>query len=154
HPLYALEIARAAAAGARPSDATLDDLIDERLARLDDGARDLLPWAAALGRTFAPEILADVTSSPSTTLLEALDTLERHGVVRPMGTTYDFAHDLLRRAAYQSLSEPRRRLVHLQIARVLQATRAGDETLSGEIAHHATLGGDDELAASAYVAAA
>jgi DNA-binding SARP family transcriptional activator/tetratricopeptide (TPR) repeat protein len=153
HPLYALEIARALAAGGSPAPTTLDALIDERLAGLDEGARDLLPWAAALGRTFAPEVLADVTASSSSALLSALDGLERHGIVRPTGTTYDFAHDLLRQAAYRRLSEPRRRLVHLQIARVLQRTRAGDETISGEIAHHATLGGDAELAAAACVAA-
>ncbi|HEV3031513.1 MAG TPA: AAA family ATPase [Polyangia bacterium] len=156
HPLYALEIARARAAGGGAVPGTLDALLDERLARLDEGARDLLPWAAALGRTFAPDVLADVTSTDTAALLGALDGLERHGIVRPTGSTYDFSHDLLRQAAYRRLSEPRRRLVHLQIARVLQRTRAGDETdatISGEIAHHAALGGDAELATAAYVAA-
>lgn len=156
HPLYALEIARARAAGGGAVPGTLDALLDERLARLDEGARDLLPWAAALGRTFAPDVLADVTSTDTAALLGALDSLERHGIVRPTGSTYDFSHDLLRQAAYRRLSEPRRRLVHLQIARVLQRTRAGDETdvtISGEIAHHAALGGDAELATAAYVAA-
>jgi DNA-binding SARP family transcriptional activator len=158
HPLYALELARAGAAGggdARPG--TLDALLDQRLERLDDAARELLPWAAALGRTFAPDVLADVTSTSTVDLLAALDGLERHGIVRPTGGTYDFAHDLLRQAAYRRLSEPRRKLVHLQIARVLQRTRGADETdatTSGEIAHHATIGGDAELATSAYVAAA
>jgi DNA-binding SARP family transcriptional activator len=153
HPLYALEIARALAEGGRPVEATLDALIDERLAGLEDGARELLPWAAALGRTFAPEILADVTATDGTTLLAALDSLERHGIVRPTGEAYDFAHDLLRQASYRRFSEPRRRLVHLQIARVLQRTRGGDDATAGEIAHHATLGGEPELAARASVAA-
>jgi DNA-binding SARP family transcriptional activator len=158
HPLYALELARARAAGggdATPS--TLDALLDERLARLDEAARELLPWAAALGRTFAPDVLADVTATSAALLLPALDGLERHGIVRPTGGSYDFAHDLLRQAAYRRLSEPRRRLVHLQIARVLQRTRGVGETdgaISGEVAHHATIGGDAELATSAYVAAA
>jgi DNA-binding SARP family transcriptional activator len=158
HPLYALELARARAAGGDDATAgTLDALLDERLAHLDDAARDLLPWAAALGRTFAPGVLADVTSTDAAPLLAALDGLERHGIVRPTGSTYDFSHDLLRQAAYRRLSEPRRRLVHLQIARVLQRTGArdgADGAISGEIAHHATIGGDAELATSAYVAAA
>jgi hypothetical protein len=158
HPLYALELARARAAdGGDVALHSLDALLDERLARLDEAARDLLPWAAALGRTFAPDVLADVTATSTSELLAALDGLERHGIVRPTGSTYDFAHDLLRQAAYRRLSEPRRRLVHLQIARVLQRTRAGDETdgtTAGEIAHHATIGGDAELATSAYVTAA
>jgi DNA-binding SARP family transcriptional activator len=157
HPLYALELARARAAGAAAAPHSLDALLDERLARLDEAARELLPWAAALGRTFAPDVLADVTSTSASQLLAALDGLERHGIVRPAGSTYDFAHDLLRQAAYRRLSEPRRRLAHLQIARVLQRTRAGDETdgaTPGEIARHATIGGDAELATSAYIAAA
>jgi DNA-binding SARP family transcriptional activator len=158
HPLYALELARARAAGG--GDATpgsLDALLDERLARLDEAAQELLPWAAALGRTFAPDVLADVASTSAAELLPALDDLERHGIVRPTGGSYDFAHDLLRQAAYRRLSEPRRRLAHLQIARVLQRRRAGDEsdgTIAGEIAHHATIGGDAELAVSASVTAA
>jgi DNA-binding SARP family transcriptional activator len=158
HPLYALELARArAAGGGDATPGTLDALLDERLARLDDTARELLPWAAALGRTFAPDVLADVASTSAAELLPALDGLERHGIVRPTGGTYDFAHDLLRQAAYRRLSEPRRRLAHLQIARVLQRTRASDETdgaTAGEIAHHATIGGDVELAVSATVTAA
>src|SRR5262249_29677932 len=85
--------------------------------------------------------------------LAALAELERHGIVRPAGDAYDFAHDLLRQAAYRLLSEPRRRLVHLQIARALQRTRGGDDALAGEIAHHAALGGDHELAVRATIAA-
>jgi DNA-binding SARP family transcriptional activator len=158
HPLYALELARArAAGGGEATPGSLDALLDERLAHLDEAAQELLPWAAALGRTFAPDVLADVASTSAAELLPALDGLERHGIVRPTGGSYDFAHDLLRQAAYRRLSEPRRRLVHLQIARVLQRKRAGDEadgTIAGEIAHHATIGGDAELAVSATVAAA
>jgi DNA-binding SARP family transcriptional activator len=154
HPLYALEMARALAASAGPvPTATLDALIDERLDRLEGTARELVPWAAALGHSFAPDVLADVTATNSAVLLAALDVLERHGIVRPTGDAYDFAHDLLRQTAYRRLSEPRRRLVHLQIARTLHRTRGGDDTVSGEIAHHATLGGDPELAVRAYVAA-
>ena len=80
NPLFAIEIARAAAAGADTRDEPLDRLLDERLERLSEPARDLLPWAAALGRSFDPEVLALVRGSAATDLVEALDDLERHGV--------------------------------------------------------------------------
>ncbi|HSS37696.1 MAG TPA: AAA family ATPase, partial [Polyangia bacterium] len=153
NPLYALEIARAAAAGAPTENESLDRLLDERLERLGEGACDLLPWAAALGRSFDPEVLALVRGTTVAELIGRLEELERHGIIRAASAThYDFAHDLLRQAAYRRLSEPRRRLVHLQVARALQAAR-GDDALAGEIAHHAGLGGDARLAAQAAVAA-
>ncbi|HVV16435.1 MAG TPA: AAA family ATPase [Polyangia bacterium] len=153
NPLYALEIARAAAAGAPTANESLNGLLDERLERLGEGARDLLPWAAALGRSFDPEVLALVRGTTAADLIGRLEELERHGIIRAASAThYDFAHDLLRQAAYRRLSEPRRRLVHLQVARALQAAR-GDDALAGEVAHHAGLGGDAKLAAQAAVAA-
>ncbi|MEA2697122.1 MAG: hypothetical protein QOI66_1393 [Myxococcales bacterium] len=157
HPLFALEIARTLSDqgqdAERPLSATLEGLLDERLSQLDDRTRELLPWVAALGHAFKPDLLASVCGAAPMDLLPALEHLERHGVLRIAGDGYDFAHDLLRQCAYRQLSEPRRRLVHLQIARVLQAAAASDDTLSGDVAHHAAAGGDDALAARAYVAA-
>jgi DNA-binding SARP family transcriptional activator len=154
NPLYAIEIARAAAAGAGTRDEPLDRLLDERLERLSEPARDLLPWAAALGRSFDPEVLALVRGTSSSELVAALGELERHGVLRASaGAGYDFAHDLLRQAAYRRLSQARRRLVHLQIARGLSAATAGDDARAGEIAHHAVLGGDGLLAAESALVA-
>src|SRR5262249_61735027 len=87
-------------------------------------------------------------------LVGALDHLERHGVIRATSAAQvDFAHDLLRRAAYRRLSQARRRLVHLQIARSLESARGADDARAGDIAHHAALGGDALLAAQSSVVA-
>jgi predicted ATPase/DNA-binding SARP family transcriptional activator len=154
NPLFAIEIARAAAAGADTQDEPLDRLLDERLERLSEPARDILPWAAALGRSFDPEILSLVRGRAALDLVEALEHLERHGIIRATsGAVCDFAHDLLRQAAYRRLSPARRRLVHMQIARGLASARAGDDAYAGEIAHHAALGGDALLAAQSALAA-
>jgi tetratricopeptide (TPR) repeat protein len=157
HPLFALEIARALEGGSTTLSRTLEGLIGERLARLDERTRDLLPWAAALGRGFTPEVLARTTNLPAAELLNAVDELERHGVLRVARShddaAYDFAHDLVREAAYRQLSSPRRRLVHLQIARALAGIPDPDGALAGEVAHHAALGGDAELAVGACLAA-
>ena len=154
NPLFAIEIARAAAAGGETPDEPLDQLLDERLERLGEPALDLLPWAAALGRSFDPAVLALVRGTAASDLVGALDHLERHGVIRATSAVqYDFAHDLLRRAAYRRLSQARRRLVHMQIARSLETARGADDARAGEIAHHAALGGDAMLAAQSCVVA-
>jgi DNA-binding SARP family transcriptional activator len=159
NPFFSIELARAAAhgdpGGPMP---TLDGLISERLARLDPRAAELVPWAAALGHAFSVDALAAITSLPVCDLLAALEELERHGVLRvngsaPSGAGYDFAHDLVRRMAYRTMSEPRRRWVHLHIARALDAVSDAEGALAGDIAHHAALGGDSQLAARAYVVA-
>jgi DNA-binding SARP family transcriptional activator len=158
NPLFALEMARAIARDGsdgqddRVMGETLDDLIGERLGRLDERTRRLLPWAAALGRSFDPDVLARVSGMSGADVLEGLEDFERRGVLRgATGGGYDFAHDLVRRAAYRQMSDPRRRMVHLQIGRALQAVSDPEDALAGEVARHAGLGGDDELAAAACV---
>jgi DNA-binding SARP family transcriptional activator len=164
NPLYSLELARAAPTDGGATAAavqTLDALIAERLARLDERAAELLPWAAALGRAFTIDTLGAITSFSVRDLLAAVEDLERHGVFRLTGATgamagvagYDFAHDSVRRTAYRMMSEPRRRWVHLHVARTLDALNDPEGALAGDIAHHAALGGESELAARAYVIA-
>lgn len=155
NPLFALEVAHALAAGAEHASATLPGLIAERLDRLGDAGRRVLPWAAALGRCFDPEVLGRVSGLPIADLLQALEVFERHGVMRAAGGgSYDFVHDLIRQAAYRQMSEPRRRLVHLQIARALATVPDPGAELAGEIAHHAGQGGDHAVAAEACLRAA
>lgn len=156
NPLFALEIAHALVQDDGDS-GTIDELIGSRLARLDEPARELLSWAAALGRGFDPSTAARVSETSLPELLPALERLERHGILRPGespgNASYDFSHDIVRRAAYAALSGPRRRLVHLRIARALQEEPDPEGVLAGDIAHHAWLGGDPILAASAAVIA-
>ena len=151
HPFFAVEIARALARGDAALPPTLTALIDDRLARLGALAKSLLPWAAAMRRGFDLDVLARATNLPATEVLEGALELEAHRVLedRP-GGGYDFVHDLLRSATYRKLSEPRRRWIHLQLARALSNVGGG----ASEIAHHAGLGGDHELAARAALDAA
>jgi tetratricopeptide (TPR) repeat protein len=148
NPLFAIEMARACERGEPGVAPTLRVLIDERLERLDERALALLPFAAALGRSFDPRILARVLDCPPADLSVTLGDLERRGVLRASEPGfYDFCHDLIRQAAYQQLSEPRRRLCHLQLARVLADWPDPDGELAGDLAHHAALGGDGDAAA-------
>jgi serine/threonine protein kinase/tetratricopeptide (TPR) repeat protein len=157
NPLFALEIARARRSGAGHSE-SLTDLIGERLQRLGDRTRGVLQWAAALGRSFDLQTLALVSEKSPIELLEALEELEKRGVIgariAPSGAAgYDFMHDLVRRTAYQGVSEPRRVLLHRGIAKALAPLLASDDGIAAEVARHASLGGEDDLAASACVRA-
>jgi hypothetical protein len=156
NPLFALELARARRQGQDGPPAPLAALLEDRLDRLDDAAREVVPWAAALGRSFDLETLARVTGQPLAALVTVAATLERRGIVRVAAAggdaRYDFAHDLLRDAAYRQISDPRRRVVHLAIARALAAPELTD-AVAGDVVHHAALGGAADLAVRAAVQA-
>jgi DNA-binding SARP family transcriptional activator/predicted ATPase len=159
NPLFALEIARMQSQSHQTSLSTLETLIQGRLYQLDEAARDLVPWAAAFGRSFNPTTLAKVVDYPLPRLLSAIDNLEQHGIICPGATvdgevSYDFAHDIVRQVAYQQFSGPRRKLIHTHIAQVLSAIASPTTQLINDVAHHADLGGDHTLAASASLMAA
>jgi DNA-binding SARP family transcriptional activator len=157
NPLLALEIARARVARADGESRSIEDLVHDRIARLGEPERDLLSWAAALGRGFNPSTAALVAGRPLSDLLPTLERLEFHGILRPGDApgngSYDFGHDIVRAVAYAAISAPRRRLMHLRIARALDAQDDPEGDLAGDIAHHAALGGDPAMAAAAAATA-
>ncbi len=181
NPLFVLEVARARSHTPFAYAETLEALIGDRLQHLSHAAREFLPWAAALGRSFKPTMVAQVVDYPLPHLLTVIEQLERQMIIRPGASledkqSYDFAHDIVRQVVYQQLSEPRRRLVHLQIAHKLHQlstqfpsdqpfsdqpfsdqpclgnSLAGD--IAHHVAHHASLAGDHRLAASSALTAA
>ncbi|HXN33056.1 MAG TPA: hypothetical protein VN894_14395, partial [Polyangiaceae bacterium] len=152
NPLFALEMARALATGTQDGPQAIEDVIEERLARLDPRGRDLVLWAAALGREFDPESLAAIAGETPVNTIAAFGDLEHHGLVTSRGTRYAFTHELVRKTAYRQLSGPRRRLVHLTIARALAAAPDAGAAW-GDVVHHATLAEDPMLVARACVGA-
>ncbi|HTU02167.1 MAG TPA: AAA family ATPase, partial [Candidatus Sulfotelmatobacter sp.] len=154
NPLFALTLSHAAASDAGERDRTLELVIQEQIARLKDRTRELLGWAAALGRRFTLEVLARVTGLETGELLVALEELERREIVQAVSDdAYDFVHDLLRETAYQAISQPRRKLLHRQIARFLLAKIETDDSLAGGLARHAALADEHEVAVRACLAA-
>ncbi len=148
NPLFALELARSQQGG------TLTQVIAARLAQIDGRARDLVSWAAAIGRRFDAGILGRATEMPSGEMLAALEKLERSAIVRASENgCYDFTHDLVRDAAYQAISGPRRVLVHQHIARALLSVHDPDGALAGDIVRHASLAGDHPTAVSTAITA-
>lgn len=161
NPLLLIEIARSADHGKHAGHADtigagrpLHELIADRLRSVDDPARDLLGWAAALGGAFSAERLAAAASLPLADVLARLTPFERRGLLHATDDGgFDFSHGLVRQAVYRSLSMPRRRALHRQIARAFHEASADDPWLHGAVVHHASLAGDARLAAHAALAA-
>ena len=99
-----------------------------RLDRLAADERALLDHAAVIGREFALSLLAHFLDRPERVVAEQAERLCVRGFLRSRQPgrslewerdRYEFGHDLIRRAAYEALSEPRRRLLHRQLAFLL-----------------------------------
>lgn len=157
NPLFALELARNDTA---PDDLprSIKDLVRDRLDRLPEESADVLRWASVFGPQFSSSQLQHVISLSLDKLISAFETLERHRFLRTSESSasdvYEFVHHLVQQAIYTSLSEPRRRLMHLKTARALESTGSGLKTWAGEIAHHAALAGEPGMAVAGCVAAA
>ena len=154
NPLFALELSERHRQGRQDPGLSLQAVIADQFATMDVHCRSLVTWASAQGRTFDPGLLGQLTGLQSAALLAALEKLERRGIIRTAGTHhYDFVHDLVRRTAYQATSQPRRKLIHGQIARILDGMVATNDDVAGDLVRHAELAGEHALAARACVVA-
>ena len=155
NPFFAIELARHALHDASGLPRPLKQLIRDRVERLPANASDVLRWASVIGTTFAADRLPALAGITIEALTSALEVLERHDFIRASedGGDYLFVHELINRAVYTTLSEPRRRLMHLRIAETLRDQAGGIERFADEIVHHAVLGGDNGMAAAACVEA-
>jgi DNA-binding SARP family transcriptional activator/tetratricopeptide (TPR) repeat protein len=151
NPLFTLELARALADGGNAVPDNIESVLTEHLSRPEGPARALLPWAAALGREFDIGVLTRCVKLSPSEWDDALEELERRGIIRSIGEArYDFSHDLIRGSAYGQISQPRRRLLHGQIARSIATAFDANETdhiVASEFLRHAELGGNHALAA-------
>jgi DNA-binding SARP family transcriptional activator len=153
-PLVALELARFTPGPGSDVPGTFSELVADRLERLPRPSLELVKWAATLGGHFEGTLLGALSGQPSDELVRQLELLERHAFLRAASDTseYAFAHELLERAIYLGISEPRRRLMHRRIAELLAAR--GADAPANDVSRHAALGGDSALAATACLRAA
>ncbi len=149
NPLLLVELAAADPGQALPR--SVRDAVIARCDRAGPAAAATLRAAAVLGSSVDLDLLAAVLNQRPTELLDHLEEGLRRGLLVDGPTGFLFRHDLIRESLEAAATSPRRALMHREAARVLSA-RATRDPLA--VVHHARLGGDAELTASALVEAA
>src|SRR6185295_6645192 len=154
NPLFALELLRGQTLGYDALPISLARAVRDRLECLPPSAYDVLRWASVLGSTFSAELLASLLAMAGDEVVQALEVLGKRALlVAGTASGFRFSHDVVRRVVYADLSEPRRRSMHRRVAQALHTARGEqaeiDDAAVAEVARHATLGHDDDLAALA-----
>ena len=121
---------------------TVQGVIASRIDRLPKEDKTLLQLASVVGPRISPGLLTAVTGMPAAQLqsrlwsLEILDFLTES---RRLATAeYEFAHDLIREVAYDSILRPQREELHRRILTALEASSLGrEEDVAEALCHHA-----------------
>jgi DNA-binding CsgD family transcriptional regulator len=99
---------------------SIEDSILAHAANLSDDARLVAQAGSVFGRCFFPEVLAGVLDRPPAALDDALDELIGAGILFPFQWVergyYDFRHQLLRDAIYDSVPKRDLRIFHARAA--------------------------------------
>jgi class 3 adenylate cyclase len=123
---------------------SLHALLAARLDALDPPVRRLVADAAVLGTTFSADALIAISGRDEGDRQAGLAELLRREVLivsadplSPERGSYQFAQEMLRQVAYETLSRRDRKARHLAVAAHLRAAYAGDgEEMADVIARH------------------
>ncbi|PWG15159.1 transcriptional regulator [Streptomyces sp. V2] len=118
---------------------TVHDVVRDRMAGLDDGARDLLHMAALIGRDVDLRLLSRAGGVDVADCLRHLEPLRTLGLLEPAPhdrSALRFAHDLVRESVSGTATEQRAAHMHLRVADALEETHADDECAAERLAHH------------------
>jgi tetratricopeptide (TPR) repeat protein len=134
---------------------SVQDLIQARIAELDEAEQELLDVAACCGFEFDPSLLADAIGAPRIPVFRKLGHLEKaHRLVRSAGRRFVFDHHQVQETLYQGLSKVLAGEYHAAIARALEARSGADGlepaevggALAVDLAEHCLAGGEGERA--------
>jgi hypothetical protein len=121
NPFFLLEALRTSSSTPGPVEpADLRSVLDNRLSRLSEPAREVVALASTVGRDFTLDLLIEASDLSEDIVVRQVDELWRRRILEERGRGYDFTHDLLREAAYRMLSPPRRWLMHRRLAQALE----------------------------------
>jgi len=125
--------------GSWPIPPTIQTVLQNRLARLTQTTRQTMAAAAVIGRSFTDAILQQISDLPPQQILQTLDEAIAANIITEQSNTYDFTHDKIRAVLLDSLTQSRRKYLHLRIAGTLEATLSND---FGLLSYHFEMGSD------------
>jgi len=120
----------------------LRQVIDGRLARLDDESQRLLAVAAIIGHEVPLAVWATVGEVDEDALLDVVEQgIEARLLIEsPDGEQVRFAHALIRESLYEGILATRRRRLHRRVGEALASTRDPDPDA---VAYHFERAGDE-----------
>jgi class 3 adenylate cyclase/tetratricopeptide (TPR) repeat protein len=130
--------------------ATIQDIIQARVDRLDEPVKQTIQIAAVIGREFDLPLLARLVPSP-TEVAAHLESLKRLDLVHEARLfpklEYRFKHAVIQDVVYRSLLGSRRQLLHGAIARSIEKLHGElREEQPAVLAHHYSLSEDQQRA--------
>ena len=136
NPLFVREVLRARRhIDARQLPVGLQAILDEHVARVDAGTRELLARASVLGRELAVAEVAALAELELDAAAAGLDRACAVGLVEPRGRDrYAFAHVLVRDRLYAALAPSQRGALHRRVGELLlraQPSRAAHHLIEG-----------------------
>jgi tetratricopeptide (TPR) repeat protein len=108
-----------------PTPASVQELIDDRLARLSTVLHEALRRVAVLGENTDFAILSRIDDTPVNQLVPALSELCRRGFLIETETGYRFEHDLLQEAVYRNIDLDQLPILHRRAGEALEAVDPG-----------------------------
>jgi DNA-binding SARP family transcriptional activator len=134
NPYFLIELSRAAG---NDTPGELAELIQARLKRLPEVARQTLQVAGVLETRFDFETLRRASRRSEEETLDALDTLLEAAVLVEREDHYEFAHPLVATIVRADLSAARRRVLHRRAAEGLEASHAANlPAVAGQLVRH------------------
>lgn len=125
----------------------LEALVRQRVRRLPNSTRRLASLAAILGQSFDLGLFQEAADEHLAVLEISLEILSKRSLVRPLSsfrTSFEFAHETIRRALYHELNPLRRQAIHGQVADALTSLKGDSD--SETLAWHLTSAGQWERA--------
>lgn len=119
---------------------TVQGILAARIDRLSEAEKQVLEYAAVIGKSFTHQRLSSLLLIEATVMDEALNGLEEGGFVHSADVhgEFNFCHPLTQEVAYRTQLAERRSRIHAQLAEVIEK-ELGDSQLDERsvlLAHH------------------
>lgn len=152
NPFYLMELSRADRG--EPEGSSLHEALANRIERLSQPAATIASWASVFGRTIPIDTVISASGMDLPSALVVIEELEKHDIFRSLNTdSIEFTHDLVKDAAYERISNARRRLMHGRVAELLSLAMETNPDQAARVLHHSAMSDQHLLAARSAVIA-